>query len=499
MSSKGEDAAYLFVGMLIGIGSYFYGLALYRIYKLIQYTPTSKSVSAAPGICEVTGIAQPDGELQTAPFAKKACVFFKTNIYKWSGSGKHRSRSLAKCLEGHNRFYLQDDSGRIAINPPQEIDSGSILKTGLGMASKRRPIPQNYLEMDVSESSNGITHKSGFNAKTMLAVIAAMIVAPILAIMALGSGDSVCITAFLIGGLIAAIIVWRNKDWFKSKPKKTQAEAKPIGAVKEFLRESYPSLANYGDRIDVEETYIEPGDQIYVLGTATAAEGDPDAISVGLSPDNDIFCISDGSEKEARGKAGWNAYLFGLGGPLLFGACAVMLFQAYVKGDFGNWLTDLVPPIMVLMYAGFLLMNILELYNGTIRLRQNIDRANANVNALYQMRYELVPKLIEVVQAAARHERGLQERLAQMRAMQIEQAGKTLVAVAENYPVLQANQNFLTLQKQLADIQEKIAGSQAYLVDATTLYNERVQSFPYFLFAPMMGLKTLAMPQFGAS
>jgi LemA protein len=96
------------------------------------------------------------------------------------------------------------------------------------------------------------------------------------------------------------------------------------------------------------------------------------------------------------------------------------------------------------------------------------------------------------------HEKKLQTEVASLRAVQMDDAaGKTILAIAENYPSLQADQNFLLLQKQLAEIQEKLAGSQSYLVDATTLYNQRVQSFPYFLFTPMVGLRALPMPSFG--
>ena len=489
-SSSGKAAAYLFMGMLFGIGSYLYGLALYRLYKLIQYTPTSKAVSAAPGICEVAGTARPQGELQTAPFTKKICVYFRTNIYKWSGSGKHRSRSLAKSFQGHNRFYIQDDSGQIAIDPPGDDKGGSVLWAGWNMVSKHKASPQNYLKLDVS-ASTGAMASGGFNTKTTLMVIAAMIVLPLLALVFMGIG--------FLWGLLIGVPLLLVALWVMSRGKNNAPSTPPTNKVREFLRSAYPSLANYGDRIDVEETYIEPGDPIYILGTAKAVEGDPDAISVGFTSDNGIFCISDGSEKEARGKAGWNAYLFGLGGPLLFAGCALMLFQAYVKGDFGNWLTGLILPAVILMYGVFLLINLLELYNGTIRLRQNIERAKANVDALYVMRHELIPQLQEVVRGYIEHEKTVQELSVKIRVAAEDQNPASLAMVAENYPELKANENFLLLQKQLETIAERLAGSQSYVVDATTLYNARVQSFPYFLFTPLVGLHSMPMPQFGAT
>lgn len=521
-SDSGKAAAYLLMGMLFGVGGYLYGLALYRIYKLIQYTPTSKSVAAAPGLCEVAGQAQPDGELQTAPFARKPCVFYRTNIYQWSGSGKHRRRELAACLKGRNRFYLQDESGRIAIEPPTDKLDVNMLNAGWNLLAKHRESPQDYLKIDVKDSSAGRgglqalfgarnlwsyysnpglkDSNEEFLAKRTVYLQVAMILFIVILFWFTVRDE------FLVLGLIAILVITYLVLLALSrllKPhignKETAKEPvppQPHDKVRKFLATNYPSLAGYHDRVDVEETYIEPGDSIYVLGTAKAADGDPDGISVRYSPDNGIFCISDGSEKDARKKAGWGAYLWGLGGPILFGICAVLLFKEYVKGGLGDTLAAFVLPLVLLMYAVFVLINLLEIYNGTVRLRQNIDKASANIDALYQMRHELVPQLAEVVQAASRHEKNLQKELAGLRAARMEEAGKRLLAVAENYPVLQADQNFLLLQNQLAEIQEKLAGSQAYLVDATTLYNRRVQSFPYFLFTPIMGLQSMPMPSF---
>ncbi len=443
----------LIIGALAGLGAYFYGLALYHIYNLIKYTPTSKAVSAAPGITEVCGKAKPFGELKTSPYNQKSCVFFETAIYKWHGSGKNRSRSMVRHFWSKDPFYLEDDTGAITIQSPLEAGSKSTVNGIANLLAHHKMTPQNYLKRDINASAVPSTG-SIFGA---------------------------------ISNVIAMVTGGKKTAAPEPPPESTQ------GKLRAFLRAEYPDLLDYGDRVDVEETYIEPGDSIYVLGTAAvqqAGEGSSqDSIMVGYDPSDGVFVISDGSEKDARGATEWGTILAGLGGPLLFGFCTWAFF-AYFK-----WIVlDLVGLLVLLMYAGLLLVNLLELYNGTIRLRQNIEKAKANLDALYQMRHDLVPNLVLVVETAAKREKSLQTEIANLRAMQLEEADKTVVALAENYPILQSNQNFITLQKQLAEIQEKLAGSQSYVVDATTLYNQRVQSFPYFLMAPMMGLKPMPMP-----
>ena len=236
-----------------GLGLYLYGLGLYRTYKLIQYTPTSKAASVAPGICEAHGNARMHGELMTAPYAKKPCVFYQTAIYRWSGSGKSRSRSLVKFICSEEPFEIQDDTGSIMVQAPVSERSMGAWKG------------QNYLKRDINTSavpSNG----SIWGAFT--------------GVLALVKGE-------------------------KPKPAAEAAPDSDKGRMRALLKAEYPSLLDYGDKVDVEETFIEPGDEIYVLGTAQAArEGDPDSIFIGYDKSDRIFCISDGSEKVARGKTG---------------------------------------------------------------------------------------------------------------------------------------------------------------------------------------------------
>ncbi len=439
-----SDASGLFffgVGTLVGVGLYYYGLGLYHTNKLIQYTPTSKAASVAPGICEVQGTAKPYGELKISPYNRKACVFYETTIYRWSGSGKNRSRNVVKVTRSQDPFFIHDDTGDVLIRAPVSGTIGAF--KGL-----------NYLKRDINAS-------------------------------AVPSNASVW-------GAISNVFALVKGQ--KPKPAAEPAPDSDKGRMRALLQAEYPSLVDYGDRIDVEETYIEPGDPIYVLGTAKAGrEGDPDSVFVGYDQTDHIFCISDGSEKEALKKTGSGAYLYSLLGPLVFAICGVMFF-GMMLGGVDNPTSGLILIIGMLMYAGFVLTNFFELYNGTIRLRQNIERAKANVDALMQMRHELVPNLVEVVSAAAKYEKKLQTEVANLRAMQLDDAGKSVIALAESYPALQANKNFITLQMQLAEIQEKLAGSQSYVVDATTLYNTRVQSFPYFLFTSFIGLRPLPMP-----
>ena len=145
-----------------------------------------------------------------------------------------------------------------------------------------------------------------------------------------------------------------------------------------------------------------------------------------------------------------------------------------------------------------LLLWITGAYNGLVRLRNELENAWAQIDVQLKRRHDLIPNLVETVKGYAKHERETFERVTQARnmAMNAKTVGeraeaenvltgalKSLFAVAEAYPDLKANQNFLRLQEELTSTENKIAFARQFYNDSTMTYNTRIQVFPTNLIA----------------
>jgi LemA protein len=144
----------------------------------------------------------------------------------------------------------------------------------------------------------------------------------------------------------------------------------------------------------------------------------------------------------------------------------------------------------------------ISVYNGLIAMRQRTNQAFADIDVQLKQRHDLIPNLVETVKGYAAHERGTLEAVVQARqtamaAPGVEQKvaaenmltgalGK-LFALSESYPDLKANQNFMQLQAQLSDIENKLAASRRFYNNAVQEYNTGIQQFPAALFAGMFG------------
>jgi LemA protein len=141
-------------------------------------------------------------------------------------------------------------------------------------------------------------------------------------------------------------------------------------------------------------------------------------------------------------------------------------------------------------------------YNRLVRLRNEVDTGWANIDVQLQRRTDLIPNLVETVRAYAAHERAVFEEVTRARA-QLQQAGSPgsaaeanegltaalgrLFAVAEAYPDLQASENFLELQEDLTDTEDKIAAARRYYNATVNRYNTGIQSIPWVLVARPLG------------
>ena len=159
--------------------------------------------------------------------------------------------------------------------------------------------------------------------------------------------------------------------------------------------------------------------------------------------------------------------------------------------------------LLVLIGIGVLLLLwVVFTYNRLIVLRNRIDNAWSQIDVQLRRRYDLIPNLVESVKGYAAHEKGVFEKVTQARASmtsaqtvaeqgeaqnQITQALKSLFAVAEAYPDLKANQNFLLLQEELSGTESKIAYARQFYNDTVMSFNTLIQSFPASIIAGAFG------------
>jgi len=143
-------------------------------------------------------------------------------------------------------------------------------------------------------------------------------------------------------------------------------------------------------------------------------------------------------------------------------------------------------------------------YNSLVTLRVRVDEAWSDINVQLKRRLDLIPNLVETVKGYAKHESGVFEAVTEARANvinangvkdtaaaenQFEGALKSLFAVAEAYPDLKANENFVELQRELVDTEDKIQASRRFYNSGVTGLNTKVQTFPANVVAGMFNFK----------
>jgi LemA family protein len=146
----------------------------------------------------------------------------------------------------------------------------------------------------------------------------------------------------------------------------------------------------------------------------------------------------------------------------------------------------------------------ISLYNNLVKLRNNRENAFANIDVQLKQRHDLVPQLVATVKGYAEHEKTVFQRVTEARAAamgatsindKVEAENMLTNALAglkvslEAYPELKANENFLQLQGEISDIENKLAAVRRFFNSATRELNNAVQTFPSNLFAKMFGFK----------
>ena len=163
----------------------------------------------------------------------------------------------------------------------------------------------------------------------------------------------------------------------------------------------------------------------------------------------------------------------------------------------------LVGLVLILIVVG-IFAYLVTIYNSLVRLKNDIDKAWANIDVLLKQRHDELPKLIETCKGYMQYEQKTfqlitEARTAYMRAGSVGEkaaadnmisgALKSLFAVSENYPELKANNNFMQLQKRISELEEKIADRREFFNDDVNTYNIRIQQLPDVFIAGFMHLQ----------
>ena len=161
---------------------------------------------------------------------------------------------------------------------------------------------------------------------------------------------------------------------------------------------------------------------------------------------------------------------------------------------------------VILGILAVLLFLFIIIYNGLVRLRNQVKNAWAQIDVQLKRRYDLIPNLIETVRGYMKHERETMESVTKARNLAQQLSGGSvgarskaetelssalarLLAVVENYPDLKANQNFLALQEELTSTENKISFSRQFYNDSVLRINNQTQMFPSNIVASMTSFK----------
>ena len=163
---------------------------------------------------------------------------------------------------------------------------------------------------------------------------------------------------------------------------------------------------------------------------------------------------------------------------------------------------------VVLGIAALVLLYAVVAFNSLVRGRNQTTEAWSDIETHLKRRYDLIPNLVETVKGYAKHESSTLEKVVAARSAAMNQAGgaenhsaaenalgqtlKSLFALSESYPDLKANQNFIELQKEITDTEDKIQASRRFYNSMVLTFNNRTQTFPSMVIAGMFNFKKIA-------
>lgn len=159
-----------------------------------------------------------------------------------------------------------------------------------------------------------------------------------------------------------------------------------------------------------------------------------------------------------------------------------------------------------------LIVFVISLYNGLIKLKLTVDEAASDIETFLKQRYDMIPNLVEIVKGYAKHEKEIFENVAELRSKamgagsldekmalesELSKGIAKIFAIAEAYPELKANENFMQLQANLKELEDNIQKSRRFYNGTVRDFNTKIAVFPNNLIAGMLGFKN--MPFFEAT
>lgn len=159
-----------------------------------------------------------------------------------------------------------------------------------------------------------------------------------------------------------------------------------------------------------------------------------------------------------------------------------------------------------------LIVFVISLYNGLVKLKLTVDEAASDIETFLKQRYDMIPNLVEIVKGYAKHEKEIFENVAELRSKamgagsldekmalesELSKGIAKIFAIAEAYPELKANENFMQLQANLKELEDNIQKSRRFYNGTVRDFNTKIAVFPNNLIAGMLGFKN--MPFFEAT
>jgi len=157
---------------------------------------------------------------------------------------------------------------------------------------------------------------------------------------------------------------------------------------------------------------------------------------------------------------------------------------------------------VLLAVVGLLVVGFIAIYNGLVKAKIRVDEAWSDITVQLKRRLDLIPNLVETVKGYAKHEEGVFTKVTEARAAMTGASGvaetaqadnmlsgalKSLFAVAEAYPELKANENFIELQRELVDTEDKIQAARRFYNAAVREFNTKLQVFPTVFIGRLLG------------
>lgn len=434
----------LFLGVISLVLGYLC-LTSWRKKWTIDDTPTSTCRGVFVGRNEVVGQAVPLYQPIVTPFTQTPAVWFSWELERYKSSGDNSEWVTVEKRETAAPFWIQDDTGRVLIRPRKaDIEPHNVLCENLDR-SFSPPYSRWQLRQWVLVGEDTIERQK-----------------------------SMADSSF-------AELPTSPSGWFST----TADTAGPISGLSGKHR--------------VTECVIRAGDPLYLLGSASPRTDAPGLEFTG--EDGDLL-VSTKSEAQVASSSGWTARGTAIG---CFATSAGFVGAA-TDSLFGDPKWSWVIGIVAFEVLALFLIALMRNYNRQVEVKEQAAKAWSLIDVSLQRRMELIPHLVGVVQQYMKHEREVQELVAQLRSVpappptqelptdealegaqtsdrSLRSAAQTTAALAEGYPDLKASQLYLDLQARYLDAEEAVASARRFYNDAIEVLRNRRMQFPGSLFA----------------